>query len=245
MRRAPAAPERGLMVNVISRDRSVSCGTKSRPDAGNRLTNVSAGRRATDELARRPAAAAAYGVDIPAMSLTQCPFGRVCPAPRRAGAESGIRSQLAGAADSRAGARVGLWPLWHHWYQALTRPNDVDATSMLLERRGCGIHALSAGGGRVSPVTAACRGRSNTRRHARGSPPPAVMNGRWARITGHGSPPEGWEPGAGSVGFLVVRPERAQRHLEGVQPAADDLRLPRVGATRSPFGAHRRADCLQ
>ena len=61
-----------------------------------------------------------------------------------------------------------------------------------------------------------------------------------ARIT-----PGGGEPGAGSVGFLVVRPERAQRHLEGVQPAADDLRLPRVGATRSPFGAHRRADCLQ
>src|SRR5215472_12486960 len=31
---------------------------------------------------------------------------------------------LVGAADSRAGARVGLWPLWHRSYQLLTGPDQ-------------------------------------------------------------------------------------------------------------------------
>jgi hypothetical protein len=44
---------------------------------------------------------------------------------------------------------------------------------------------------------------------------------------------------------LVALPERAQRHLEGVQPAADDFGLPRVVAARCPFGGHRGAHCLQ
>ena len=75
--------------------------------------------------------------------------------------------------DSRAGARVGLWPLWHRSYQVLTRPDDVDATAMLLERRGCGIHASSSGGRCISPVTAAFPkpGSTDGRRRARASGP--------------------------------------------------------------------------
>jgi len=38
--------------------------------------------------------------------------------------------------------------------------------------------------------------------------------------------------------LVIALPERAQRRLEGVQPAADDFGLPRIEAARSPFGGH-------
>ena len=47
---------------------------------------------------------------------------------------------------------------------------------MSLIRRGCGIHVVSAGSGRESPVTAACRERNNTRRQGQAAPRVPIIN---------------------------------------------------------------------
>ena len=50
----------------------------------------------------------------------------------------------------------------------------------------------------------------------------------------------------GSLGiFLIGAPEPAERQIEGVQAAADDLGLLRAGAARGALGIHGRTDRLQ
>jgi hypothetical protein len=103
---------------------------------------------------------------------------RRCPRPFMPLASWSVAAEHGMRADSRHSGTAG------------TRAKGVDATFMLLERYGCGIHVVSVrrrrSGGHVSPVTAAHQERRNTSSQDRDVCYPAQdqlqLNGTAARL---------------------------------------------------------------